>query len=87
MKRCIQRYELASGQVVNYEKFAITFCPSSSTEVINNIIGMLGIPFVKGYDLYLGLLKFSLRSKRVQFSSLRDRVYNRINVGILRCFL
>ncbi|XP_073129001.1 uncharacterized protein [Henckelia pumila] len=60
VKRCIDRYAEASGQVVNFDKFAITFCPSSSLAVI-------------------GLPTFSIKSKQIQFASLRDRVFKRIN--------
>lgn len=79
VKKCIQVYEEASGQVVNYEKSTITFCPSSSSMIIDEIKQVFNIPIFWGHELYLGLPTFSLRSKMVQFSSLRDRVFKRIN--------
>lgn len=37
VKNCLQLYESASGQMVNFDKLALTFCPSSSTIVIDEI--------------------------------------------------
>lgn len=79
VKHCIDMYEVASGQVINFEKSAITFCPSSFSEIMNNIQHFLSIPVVSGHELYLGLPNFSLRSKRVLFSFLRDRVFKMIH--------
>lgn len=79
VKNCLQVYEEASGQVVNYEKSAITLCPSSTSRIIEDIKQVFNIPIVRGHDLYLGLPIFSIRSKKIQFASLRDRVFKRIN--------
>ncbi|XP_075504621.1 uncharacterized protein LOC142542059 [Primulina tabacum] len=52
IKKCLQIYEKASGQL---------------------------IAVVKGHELYLGLPTFSLRSKRIQFAGLRERLLKKIN--------
>lgn len=46
---------------------------------IDEIKQVFNIPIVWVHELYLGLPTFSLRSNMVQFSSLRDRVFERIN--------
>ncbi|XP_073120689.1 uncharacterized protein [Henckelia pumila] len=79
IKKCLQRYEKALGQAVNYEKSFITFCPSSTSDLIDSITNILGIPIVRGHELYLGLPTFSFRSKRIQFALLRDKIFKRIN--------
>lgn len=79
VKRCINLYEVASGQVVNFEKSAITFCPSSAPDIMNYIQHVLIIPVVSGHELYLWLATFSLRRERVQFSFLQDCLFKRIN--------
>ncbi|XP_075485267.1 putative mitochondrial protein AtMg00310 [Primulina tabacum] len=60
--------------MVNVEKSALTFSPSTSSQDIDSIRQTLTIPVVKGHDLYLGLPTFSLRKKRIQFDYLRERV-------------
>lgn len=47
--------------------------------MINDIKRELGISVVRGHGLYLGLPTFSFRSKSLQLSYLRDRIYKRIN--------
>lgn len=79
VKNCLQVYEKASSQVVNYEKSVIAFCPSSTSRIIEEIKQVFNIPIVRGHDLYLGLPTFSIRNKKIQFASLRDRVFKRIN--------
>lgn len=64
----------------------MTFCPISSPTVINEIKYVLCINVVKGHDLCLGLPTFFLRSKRIQFSSLRDRLCNRSNWRAAKLF-
>ncbi|XP_073121194.1 uncharacterized protein [Henckelia pumila] len=87
VKKCIQAYEEASGQAVNFEKSAITFCPSTDSRYSMQIQRVFGIPIARGHELYLGLPTFSLRSKRLQFASLRDRVFKKINGWNSKLFL
>ncbi|XP_073305819.1 uncharacterized protein [Primulina huaijiensis] len=79
IKKCLQIYEKASGQLVNYDKSALTFSPSASANTINAISRIFQIAVVKGHELYLGLPTFSLRSKRIQFAGLRERLLKKIN--------
>ncbi|XP_073042054.1 uncharacterized protein [Primulina eburnea] len=79
IKKCLQIYEKASGQMVNYEKSALTFSPSASSITIDAIQRIFFISVVKGHELYLGLPTFSLRSKRIQFAGLRERLLKKIN--------
>lgn len=59
---------------MNYDKSAITFSPSASAGTVNAIQNIFSIAVVKGHDLYLGLPTFSLRSKRIQFTGLKERL-------------
>lgn len=79
VRRCLHIYEKASGQMVNYEKSALTFSPNTPIHVIEEVREVFFVAIVKGHDLYLGLPTFSLRSKKIQFSYLRDRLCQRIN--------
>lgn len=78
VRKCLLAYERASGQVVNYEKSALSFSPSTSTNDIEEIKNELSITVVQGHELYLGLPTFSLRNKRLQFAYLHERIRKKI---------
>ncbi|XP_073057409.1 uncharacterized protein [Primulina eburnea] len=86
LRQCLQIYESASGQIVNYEKSALTFSPCVSSSNINTIQNIFSMSVVQGHELYLGLPTFSLRSKRIQFSGLRERLLKKINGWTHRFF-
>lgn len=74
MRNCLRVYEQASGQLINFEKTALTFNPNTLTPTVNDIKSILSVAAVKAHDLYLGLPTFSLRNKRLQFSYIWERV-------------
>ncbi|XP_073030650.1 uncharacterized protein [Primulina eburnea] len=78
VKECLTQYEKASGQLINYEKSALSFSPNSSPALMATIKTILTIPVVHQHDLYLGLPTVSMRSKRLQFKYLLERVVKRI---------
>lgn len=65
--------------MVNFDKSALTFSPSTPPQIIDEIVNVLQVPSVQGHNFYLGLPTFSLRSKRIQFGYLRERIDNKIN--------
>lgn len=79
VRRCIQLYEKASGKVVNFDKSALTFSPSTSLQSAEKIVRILSVTVVKGHDVYLVLPTLSLRNKWVQFGFLREILEQRIN--------
>lgn len=78
VRNCLNIYEKTSGQLVNYDKSALTFSPSTSVSTINEINNVFSVEVVKGHDLYLGLPTFSMRNKRLQFAYLRERICTRL---------
>ncbi|XP_075498859.1 uncharacterized protein LOC142537187 [Primulina tabacum] len=78
VRRCIQIYEKASGQMVNFDKSSLTFSPSTSAQQSQEIADVLSVSIVNGHDIYLGLPTLSLRNKRLQFGFLRERMENKI---------
>lgn len=86
VRTCLQLDERASGQTVNYEKSALTFSPNTSPSMIEQIQTVFSIAVVKGHELYLGLPTLSLRSNKIQFAYLRDRLFQRINSWKSRFF-
>ncbi|XP_057809080.1 uncharacterized protein LOC131023552 [Salvia miltiorrhiza] len=67
-------YEKASGQIINYEKSAISFSPNATEDVIEKVTASLGIIETAGHAVYLGLPTFIPRQKKLHFDYLRDRV-------------
>lgn len=67
VQNCIHQYEKDSGQMVNYDKYALTFSPNTGLQVIEEIKNVLAMSVVKSHELYLGLPTFYLRQKRLQF--------------------
>lgn len=78
INRCLKWYEKASGQLINYDKSALTFSPNTDSHLVDTIKGILSIPVVQGHEIYLGLPTFSLRSKTLQFNYLKEKVLTRM---------
>ncbi|XP_073051686.1 uncharacterized mitochondrial protein AtMg00310-like [Primulina eburnea] len=71
-------YEKASGQLINFDKSALSFSPNTTEDEVNTIKQMLSVRVVQGHDLYLGLPTFSTRQKKMQFQYLIERIVERI---------
>lgn len=79
IKESLNSYEKASGQLINYDKLAITFSKDTSQSHILYIKEELHLSVCHGYELYLGLPTFSVYRKRIQFGYIRDRVAKKID--------
>ncbi|XP_057811902.1 uncharacterized protein LOC131026150 [Salvia miltiorrhiza] len=79
IKSLLEEYSVASGQLVNLEKSAVSFSPCSSRRDIEMVVETLGIRETSGHSLYLGLPTFIVRKKKVQFDYLRERVYKKLS--------
>ncbi|XP_073120906.1 uncharacterized protein [Henckelia pumila] len=78
VKECMQAYEVASGQLVNFDKSSISFTPNTTPSLVESIKTSLTILVVQGHEVYLGLPTYSLRRKKVQFHYLVERVSKRL---------
>lgn len=58
VKQCLHDYELASGQVINFDKSSLFFTPNTDPATVDLIKSLLTIPVVQGHDFYLGLPTF-----------------------------
>lgn len=79
IKDSLKSYEKVFGQLINYDKLAITFSKDTSQSHNLYIKEKLHLFVGQGHDLYLGLPTFSVRSKRLQFDYIRDRVAKKID--------
>ncbi|KAL5541901.1 hypothetical protein UlMin_009611 [Ulmus minor] len=78
MKEVLNLYEAASGQAVNLLKSAVCFGPKLPEGEAASMAGLLGIPRVRCHEKYLGLPCFTGKNKQGIFSSIKDRVWNKL---------
>lgn len=79
VKDILAEYEVASGQMINYEKSVITFSSNVGEEDQNNLADILGVRKGRSGSHYLGLPSLVGRRKREILGFIRDRIVNRIN--------
>lgn len=77
-RKCLQIYERASKKMVNYNKFVLTFRPSTSAQTMYDIKMLLSVDVVMGHKLYLGIPTFYLRNKHIQFTYLSEHICHKI---------
>lgn len=63
VKECLDIYERASGQMVNYDKSALTFSPNTRKLSQERVKYHLNIKESGSHELYLGCHPFRLRRK------------------------
>ncbi|XP_073121252.1 uncharacterized protein [Henckelia pumila] len=78
LRNFLRRYEQASGQLINFEKSALSFSPNTPVVSIEEFKTLFTIPVVQGHSVYLALPKFSLLNKNMQFSYIKEKVLKRI---------
>ncbi|XP_027086733.2 uncharacterized protein [Coffea arabica] len=74
----LQLYKEASGQEINLEKSAVVFSSNTDFSTRQDITQFLNIKEVVAHEKYLGLPTIIRRSKREVFSSIKDRIWQRI---------
>lgn len=67
IRNCLLQYEVASGQLINFEKSSLSFSPDNAQITADSNKMRLFIPVSQGHEIYLRLPTFSLRSKKLQF--------------------
>ena len=79
LKEALNIYEVASGQVVSLSKSAVCFGPNLMEDEAASMVAILGVTQVRCHDKYLGLPCFTGKNKQGLFSSIRDRVWNKLS--------
>ena len=74
----LNKYELASGQKINYEKSEVSFSRGVSVEQREVLAGILNMRQVDRHEKYLGIPSISGRSKKLLFDSLLDRIWKKL---------
>jgi len=85
VKNILTTYETASGQTISLPKSEI-FCSRNVSEPLRNTLAsILGVQTVLGIGKYLGLPSMIGRNRNSTFSSIKDRVWNKINSWSSKC--
>lgn len=66
-------YERGSGQKINQDKTNIFFSSNTQAYIQTRIQALLGVPAIRQYEKYLGLLAFVGRAKKQSFIYLKER--------------
>ncbi|KAK2651128.1 hypothetical protein Ddye_018617 [Dipteronia dyeriana] len=74
----LERYAMASGQVINFQKSAMCVSKGVSRHRASNLARILGVQLVWCHERYLGLPSFAGKNKRELFTNIRDRVWDRV---------
>ncbi|XP_048492142.1 uncharacterized protein LOC125493157 [Beta vulgaris subsp. vulgaris] len=74
----LNRYELASGQKINYEKSEVSFSKGVSIAQKVELMGILKMRQVEKHEKYLGIPSITGRSKKLMFDSLLDRIWKKL---------
>ena len=78
IQEILGKYEVASGQKINFDKTTIFFrknVPMSTKEQVQNL---LRVPEIKEYEKYLGLPAVVGRNKRASLNYIKDRVWGKL---------
>lgn len=78
LKRILEVYERASGQVINRDKSSIMFSPNTSHQVRNSMVSDLSIGFEARSERYLGLPVSVGKSKKRSFEYIKKKIWSRI---------
>ncbi|XP_058783087.1 uncharacterized protein LOC131657739 [Vicia villosa] len=76
--KILEKYQRASGQMVNGDKSEVSFSSNLSTELKESIRNKLGFRAVGSHTKYLGLPFVFGRSKKEVFSMVVDRVWKKV---------
>ncbi|KAH9722180.1 reverse transcriptase domain-containing protein [Citrus sinensis] len=84
MRDILASYSLASGQKVNFNKYSISFSANVLADVASQVCGVLAVNVTSDHGAYLGLPSCIGRNKRAVFQSIRDKVWQKLQVWNIR---
>jgi hypothetical protein len=78
LKNIINKYQQASGQLVNFNKSELTFSKRVQQDTKLDIQQILPMPMVDHFSKYLGQPTFIGRSKNQAFNFIQDKVWKKL---------
>ena len=79
VKQILTNYGDASGQLVNFTKFSISFSANVHDSIASQICGILDVTATNDHGTYLGLPSHIGRKKKAVFTYIRDKVSQRLH--------
>ena len=87
IKNCLDAYERASGQVVNFQKSSISFSSNMPVHLKDELCNFLSVRVTEDHGNYLGLPSLIGKNKKQFFLSLKIRHGIEHKVGEGSCYL
>ncbi|KAK3188705.1 hypothetical protein Dsin_028266 [Dipteronia sinensis] len=78
IRRILDTYARASGQVINFAKSAMCVSPSVSSQECTRLAAFIGIGVVDCHESYLGLPCLAVRRKKEIFSGIISKILDKI---------
>jgi hypothetical protein len=75
----LELYEKASGQKLNREKTSLLFSKNTPQVVKDQLVNLVGVTPTSCFEKYLGLPSMVGKSRIASFSSIKGRIWERIN--------
>lgn len=85
LKDIFTRYELASGQKINFDKSSVSFSHNVSMELQDSLAMVLSVNRVDKHDKYLGLPMEISYSKVEAFSFIKEKVQKKLSGWKEKC--
>uniref|UniRef100_A0A803QMZ3 Reverse transcriptase domain-containing protein n=1 Tax=Cannabis sativa TaxID=3483 RepID=A0A803QMZ3_CANSA len=79
IKKVLDIYNKASGQLLNTTKSVMSFSPNTSPATKDYFQQTLGMPISECHERYLGLPAFSECDKKEMFSDVKERIWQKLH--------
>uniref|UniRef100_A0A803PZ04 Reverse transcriptase domain-containing protein n=1 Tax=Cannabis sativa TaxID=3483 RepID=A0A803PZ04_CANSA len=86
IRRVLDLYHRASGQLLNTEKTVMSFSPNTSQATKDRFNHVLGMPICDLHEKYLGLPSYAGRDKKELFSGIKDGIWKLMNTWHAKLF-
>ncbi|XP_050231894.1 uncharacterized protein LOC126680759 [Mercurialis annua] len=80
IKEILLTYGKASGQLINFDKSALSFGKCTQDRTVNEIKNFLQIPVVQCHEKYLGLPSTVGKNRAESFKSIKEKVYQKLQM-------
>ncbi|KAK0579380.1 hypothetical protein LWI29_025445 [Acer saccharum] len=78
VRRILDEYSVASGQVINFNKSAMCFSKNIGWNMGEQLARIVGVTHVLCHKRYLGLPSLNCKNKRQLFNGIKDRVWAKV---------
>lgn len=78
VKRCLDRYEQCSRQIINFYKFIATFNRNTCTTLRTYLASLFNVNKIEGFGKYMGLPSITERNRRIVFAFIKDKLHHRL---------